>query len=253
MQRMRWKAHFFLNSNDTTNSYKFGLPTRNSAPNVPELKSFEEDFINLISNIKFRNVNDEFLNNIANDMKDVESSKSLLIFADKTGNIYKTTPEGYDKLLTENITATYKSGEDHLMSDINNELKDISCNLGIGDRIDVMAQTPAFITLKDHKDNFDSHPKCRLINPAKSELGKVSKIILDEINNKLRSKLHVNQWKNTASVINWFNSINDKPNHTFLSFDIVEFYPSITESLLDKVMTWARSLIDISNDQNHHH
>ena len=102
--------------------------------------------------------------------------------------------------------------------------------------------------MKDHKDNFDSHPKCRLINPAKSELGKVSKIILDEINNKLRSKLHVNQWKNTASVINWFNSINDKPNHTFLSFDIVEFYPSITESLLDKVMTWARSLIDISND-----
>ena len=111
-----------------------------------------------------------------------------------------------------------------------------------------MAQTPAFITLKDHKDNFDSQPKCRLINPAKSELGKVSKIILDEINNKLRSKLHVNQWKNTASVINWFNSINDKPNHTFLSFDIVEFYPSITESLLDKVMMWARSLIDISND-----
>ena len=134
------------------------------------------------------------------------------------------------------------------MSDINNELKDISCNLGIGDRIDAMAQTPAFITLKDHKDNFDSHPKCRLINPAKSELGKVSKIILDEINNKSRSKLHVNQWKNTASVINWFNSINDKPNYTFLSFDIVEFYPSITESLLDKVMTWARSLIDISND-----
>ena len=79
-------------------------------------------------------------------------------------------------------------------------------------------------------------------------MGKVSKIILDEINNKLRSKLHVNQWKNTASVINWFNSINDKPNHTFLSFDIVEFYPSITESLLDKVMTWARSLIDIPND-----
>ena len=126
------------------------------------------------------------------------------------------------------------------MSDINNELKDISYNLGIGDHIDVMAKTPAFITLKDHKDNFDSHPNCRLKNPAKSALGKVSKIILDEINNKLRSKLHVNQWKNTASVINWLIPLTIN--------DIIEFYPSITESLLDKVMTWARSLIDISND-----
>ena len=79
------------------------------------------------------------------------------------------------------------------MSDINSELKDISCNLGIGDRIDVMVKTPALITVKDHKDNFDSHPECRLINPAKSELGRVSKIVLDDINNKLRSKLQVNQ------------------------------------------------------------
>ena len=202
----------------------------------------------LISNVKFRNVNDEFLNNIASDMKDMESLRSLLIFADETRNIYKTTPEIYDKLVTDNITTTYKSGEDHLISDINSELKDISCNLGIGDRIDVMAKTLAFITLKDHKDNFDSHPKCRLINPAKSELGRVSKIILDDINNKLRSKLQVNRWKNTSSAIDWFNSINNKPNHTFLCFDIIESYPSITESLLDNVITWAKSLIDIPDD-----
>ena len=154
-------------------------------------------------------------------------------------SIYKTTPETYDKLVTDNITTTYKSGEDHLMSDVNSELKDISCNLGIGDRIDVMAKTPAFITVKGHKDNFDSRPRyrCRLINPAKSELGRVSKIILDDINNKLRSKLQVNQWKNATLVIDWFNSINNKPNRTFLSFDIVEFYPSITESLMDNVIT----------------
>jgi hypothetical protein len=45
-----------------------------------------------------------------------------------------------------------------------------------------MAETEAFITLKDHKDNVESNPKCRLINPAKRELGKVSKVILDSIN-----------------------------------------------------------------------
>ncbi len=35
-----------------------------------------------------------------------------------------------------------------------------------------------FISLKDHKENFENNPKCRLINPAKSESGKLSKIIL---------------------------------------------------------------------------
>ena len=125
------------------------------------------------------------------------------------------------------------------MSDVNSELNDISCNLGIGDRTDVMAKIPAFITLRDHKHNFDSHPKCPLINPAKSELGRLNKIILDDINNKLRSKLQVNQWKNTTSVINY--SINNKANNTFMSFDIVEFHP-ITESLyritLSSMLQW---------------
>ena len=77
--------------------------------------------------------------------------KNHRIFADETRNIHKTTPETYDKLVTDNITTTYKSGEDRLMSDINSGLKDISCNLGHGDRIDVMAKTPALITLKTIK------------------------------------------------------------------------------------------------------
>ena len=69
----------------------------------------------------------------------------------------------------------------------------ITSKLSIGDRVDTMATRNAFVTLKDHKDNFDSHPKCRLINPSKSELGKVSKVIIDNINNKIRSTLNVNQ------------------------------------------------------------
>ena len=48
-----------------------------------------------------------------------------------------------------------------------------------------MNETPAFISLKDHKADFENHPKCCLINPAKSSLGKVSKSILDNINNDM--------------------------------------------------------------------
>ena len=110
-----------------------------------------------------------------------------------------------------------------------------------------MAKKSAFITLKDHKENFNSNPKCRLINPSKSELGKVSKVILDDIKSKIRSTLNLNQWKNTQSVINWFQAIIDKPNYTFLSFDILEFYPSISEQLLNNVISWAKSLTDITD------
>ena len=34
----------------------------------------------------------------------------------------------------------------------------------------------------------------------------------------------------------------------FLSFDIVEFYPSITEDLLDKVIAWAKTIIPIPDN-----
>ena len=54
--------------------------------------------------------------------------------------------------------------------------------LGNGDRIERMKKREAFIYLKDHKENFENNPKCRLINPAKSESGKLSKVILDKIN-----------------------------------------------------------------------
>ena len=117
----------------------------------------------------------------------------------------------------------------------------------IADRMDVLAKRQAFITLKDHKDNFVNNPTCRLINPTKSEMGKVSKQILDRINNAVRLSTGVNQWKNSAAVINWFKNINDKPKHKFITFDIVNFYPSISESLLRDSIKFAKQHTTISD------
>lgn len=57
------------------------------------------------------------------------------------------------------------------MNEINKELKDIATDLNISNRIETMARKQAFITLKDHKENFENNPSCRLINPAKSNMG----------------------------------------------------------------------------------
>ena len=209
-QRMRWKAHFYLNGETRNDKHFYGLPSNNNAPPVSQLKAFEDDLVKLVQNVSFRKINEPFLNNIKKDLKNIKSSKSIFVFADKTKNIYEVPPNEYDKLLTENITKSYKVGYDGITEDINEELRDISSNLNIGNRIHAMAQTEAFITLKDHKDNFESNPKCRLINPAKSELGRVSKIILDSINREIRSTTNVNQWRNSLSVINWFKEIKNK-------------------------------------------
>ena len=73
-----------------------------------------------------------------------------------------------------------------------------------------MKKREAFISLKDHKENFENKPKCRLINPAKSNSGKISKLILDKVNTHLRTILNVNQWRNTQNVIEWFGNIEQK-------------------------------------------
>ena len=112
-----------------------------------------------------------------------------------------------------------------------------------------MAQGNPYITLKDHKENFQSNPKFRQINPAKTELGKVSNVVLDNINNRIRNIINVNQWKNSNSVIEWFSSLKNKSNCIFLSFDIVEFYQSITQDLLEKVIQWAKTITTITEEQ----
>ena len=105
-----------------------------------------------------------------------------------------------------------------------------------------MAHTPAFITLRDHKENFRiSHP-CQLINPSKSGLGKVSKVILENVNKNQVKFLKVNQWRNTDSAINRFNAIEN------MQIDFVEFYPSISENILDNAINFAKQYTDISDE-----
>ena len=56
-----------------------------------------------------------------------------------------------------------------------------------------MARKDAYITLKDHKENLKL--RCRLINPAKREMGRVNKSILERITQNVRGPLEINEWK----------------------------------------------------------
>ena len=159
-----------------------------------------------------------------NDIKSVKNSKKAFIPADKTRNMYKMDKSQHDKLLQENITKTYKKSDTNKYNEINTEAKTIAIKLKIQDRATQLAKKQAFITLKDHKENFENAPKCRLINPAKSDLGRVSKQILEKVNGEIRNKISVHQWKNSRNVIEWFDQLANKNLCTFIQFDIVDFF-----------------------------
>ena len=106
-------------------------------------------------------------------------------------------------------------------------------------------QHQSFITLKDHKDNFQNNPKCGVINPAKSEIGIVSKHYIEEINKRIRRGIKVNQWRNTQEVISWFTGIKSKEKSSFTKFDIVDFYPSISKDLLTNAINFASTITSI--------
>ena len=48
--------------------------------------------------------------------------------------------------------------------------------LKIENKMEQYSDQSAYVTLKDHKQNFKTKLPCRLINPAKSEIGIVSKV-----------------------------------------------------------------------------
>ena len=89
-----------------------------------------------------------------------------------------------------------------------------------------------------------------LINLAKNELGYVSRKDLETIIANVANTMKVNQQQNTTTATDWFKLLPEKDKLFFIKFDIVEFYPSISEELLNRSISFASindSLINITN------
>ena len=211
--------------------------------------AFEADLYQLAKNIKFRYVRNQFQTKLVEDVKCIKNSEHMFVPADKSTNLYKVSPIQYKKLLSNSITTSYqKIKDDSILDEIDKEAKKIAQYLKLEDRIECFPHREAFITLTDHKENFHSKPSCRLINPAKSELGKIAKFHIDKINKIIRAKTKLRQWRSTKEVIAWFESLKNKQNCKFIKFDIAEFYPSISESLVQKALNFAQKFTEIDQE-----
>ena len=238
-----------LNSTNSTTKETFGFKTSNNPPQMNEIRDFENDLFDLVSEIKYRPSNNSFQKLLKSDQGKISKIDEVIVPADKSPNLYKMSVKEYKKKTLENITKTYKKCSKENVENVSKEAAVIARRYKLEDRIEIPTEDEAFITIKDHKESFPGRVECRLINPAKNHIGKISKHILDRVNSKLRSVTASNQWKNTNDVIEWFCNLENKNRKTFLKFDIVSFYPSISEKLMSSAISWAKSITNISDSE----
>ena len=251
INRMRWKLHFNNSTDKSPQKETYGFKTPNPGPFSHDLKPFEDDLHSLIRNIKFRQQHpSQFQKYLKNSVKLIKSSPDIILKADKSRNLYKVKPSEYKNNLNNAITKTYKKCSSEEVNQTNIEAAKLADQLQIADRVDQFTQAPAFITIKDHKQGFPGKQEFRLLNPAKNNMGKVSKEILRKVVNDVKNKTGYNQWSNTAEVINWFQKQTNKENLRFMKFDVESFYPSITKNLFDAAVNWAMQYTTITKTEH---
>ena len=193
IKRMRWKTLAFLGKiEQSKHNQNYVFRTRNCPAVMEELREFECNLHLMIKNVVFKKVNNSFQTQLLNYVKKVKESDKMFVPDDKSRNIYLLSKDEYQKLLTENITKAYKMTNRNKVYDINNEAKSIAKQLSADDRRERMYENESYITIKDHKEHFPNKISFRLVNPSKSDIGKISKSILDKIITKTVSLSNVN-------------------------------------------------------------
>ena len=163
--------------------------------------------------------------------------------------MYKVEPPKYHEILNKKIMDNYKIDKDNTIDQINKDTGNFASKLHINDRLGKFQKRDAYILFKDHKPNFINKLQTRLINPSKTELGKISKNIIQNIVTNVREASHSNLWRNSLDTIEWFRRIKNKSKASFIQFDIIDFYSSISKKILIDSINYAKEYIDITKEQ----
>ena len=255
VRNMRWKALFFLKDDEKYKKTvediecygkeeKYGFKSVKKPYPINELENFEKDIYDIAKQIEFREnfKLGEFQKEMKKDLSEMSKLNEVIVAADKSSNFYTCDVPEYKILRNQNVTAEYKKSTLEAVNENDKKSAEMAIKLKLDNKMQKHSNKECFVTLKDHKDNFIGRPQCRLISPAKNELGRVVKIKLEEINREIRYTTGVNQWQSTQKAINWFKDIKDPQSHSFLKFDIVSFYPSIKPKLLENAIRFARTV-----------
>ena len=170
---------------------------------------------------EFQPSNSAFQNKLYQDIRKIRKDNELFVPADKTTNFYRVKPETYKQLLHNNIhknlqeSAIKQHSRNHQGRKENRETpqtRQQNCRNG-RERMLYHIKRPQ--TELWQQPNITPHQSCQIRNRYREEK---------------------NPRRNSDSVIEWFKNINNKSSHSFINFDVVDFYPSITDELLNKAL-----------------
>lgn len=252
LRRLRWKLFVVKNPDSVPDYENFGFNTLNSPPLDRDLTAFEDDFLAMIGNVKYKPVRNQFQDKLKDEIREIKNLDKITVFADKTKNQYRVTVAEYEKKVVNTITDVYRSVKPEVLEKVNKESAKLARTFKttkdqtLADRIDRSTQNSSFVSFKDHKRGFPGRVETRLINPSKNNLGQISKNILDSINTTLLIETKLPLWRSSKEVVDWFKKLENKQNFTFVKLDIKDYYPSISEELLDKAIRWARRYCTIT-------
>ena len=246
---MRWALFWHENPDKRPDDFEsYGFKTDKKAPFSPKLRAFEEDLIGLIAEIETRPVNCDLQKRMKRDLEFIRSlSDKIVVASDKTSNFYIMDVAEYMRNVEKELMAKYKKADTDIIGDIDSEAATIAISLKLADRIEGMAPKQSFITIKDHKEDFPTRVSYRLLTPAKTNIGVISKSILDRVNGVVKEFLEVNLWKSTKEALSWFNGVEEKENYCWIKFDIESYFPSISKDLLLRTLSFLRSITYISD------
>ena len=195
----------------------YNLKSQNTPPNNRLLDPFEADLFRLIKKVKFKRENNNFQMKLSRDIKELKSSKYIWVRDDKSRNMYKDEPSKYQEILNKKIMDNYKIDKDNTIDKINKDTCNFASKLHLNDRLGKFQKKDAYILFKDHKPNFINKLQTRLINPSKTELGKISKNIIQNIVTNVREASHSNLWRNSfdTDILQLLSIIVDNTYFTY--------------------------------------
>ena len=91
-------------------------------------------------------------------------------------------------MMHEIVSKLYKKCNTNKSNLIKINSKQIASKLKIDDCVQKLDENEQYVTIKDHKEGFPGKLSCRLINLFRTDIGKISKQILDRFNNIILEK-----------------------------------------------------------------
>ena len=135
LNRIHWKVLAFLRKLKGSDKDNYGFKTGKYPSSVKELVPFENDRIDIIKNLEFKRVNNEFQSNLRNDIRQIGESNNLFVSADKSRNICKVSKASYERIMYQNVAKTYNKCNTNKSNAINLKAKQIASKLKIDDRV----------------------------------------------------------------------------------------------------------------------